>query len=1088
MLKLSCLILASLAASADAPTESVPLKVPAGFRVSVYADETLVHDIYSMTLDAQGRVVVSGRGYIHTLIDSDGDGRADTVLPFADGPRTGAQGMCFDGTDLLASGDAGVIRYRDANGDGVADGPPETLLSIKAGGEHEVHAIRKGPDGYWYVIAGNYAGVTNETITSPHSPVRNPHAGVLLRASPDFKKIEVVGDGFRNAYDFDFSAAGDAFAYDSDGERDISLPWYRPTRVFRVAPGSNAGWVSRSWKRPNDAFDMMPVVANCGRGSPTGVVCYRHRQFPELYRDSIFALDWTYGRVLVVRLDENGEPATDEPELFMSAAGDHGFAPTDAEVAPDGSLFVSVGGRGLRGTVYRISYGTSDVPHKDEGTIALTESLTAAQPLSSWSRANWETAAKRLGRQRFVDIARNQIRSVSERLRAIEILSEVYGGVDERLLRDLLHEPNTAIRARAVKAAGNDGDTAVPTAVLASCLNDEHQRVRRAALEMLLTRTDYNAGDEFVKHLSACLNNHERAVLQAAARVIERLPADILGTVDKAVGATPKRGWFLHGAVRRLPFDAQRSVEATRFGINMLRYESSGNFNADAIRLIQVAWGDMGPREGRAAVYDGYAPSIDLSPYASELDSLKRELAELYRHDWPRKESDGYELARLLAMLEVDDDETRRVVLSQIVTDSDPVDDIHYLIVYSRMPGERSDDERDRTAAALLALDRKLDERNYNTDSNWDDRIGEMYAQLVTWDPALPAAMLNHPEFGRPGHVLFLDRLPDEQLQAAIDAFTAKITAADGDYPWTTDVVFLISTSKKSEDIDRLRAQYDNPSLQAAITMALADDPQPQDREKFVAGLSSWQYEVLEASTKALVALGPNDDPSELVALLAAVRRLGDAKGEYPLREKLARLLESASGIDAGFVYGDEGYIPQPSAIDMWTTQLTERYPREVAGQFGTSELELGDLQSRLSNIDWDAGDAERGKILFRKFSCGHCHGGSQALGPNLSGVTRRFSQEELFTAIVFPSRDVSPRYQASAVVTTAGKVYHGMIIYESVDGFILRNATLQTHRFDSSDIESRSVSRTSMMPAGLLKDADDSDWAHLYAYLKTLK
>jgi len=37
-------------------------KVPKGFEVTQYAGDELAHNIYSMTIDAAGRVVVSGSG------------------------------------------------------------------------------------------------------------------------------------------------------------------------------------------------------------------------------------------------------------------------------------------------------------------------------------------------------------------------------------------------------------------------------------------------------------------------------------------------------------------------------------------------------------------------------------------------------------------------------------------------------------------------------------------------------------------------------------------------------------------------------------------------------------------------------------------------------------------------------------------------------------------------------------------------------------------------------------------------------------------------------------------------------------------
>src|SRR6185437_1708379 len=80
-------------------TETPPhgLRVPAGFEVAEFADSSLANDVYCMTLDPKGRVVVSGRGYIRLLIDDNGDGRADRALDFAGAPKDGAMGLFWEG-------------------------------------------------------------------------------------------------------------------------------------------------------------------------------------------------------------------------------------------------------------------------------------------------------------------------------------------------------------------------------------------------------------------------------------------------------------------------------------------------------------------------------------------------------------------------------------------------------------------------------------------------------------------------------------------------------------------------------------------------------------------------------------------------------------------------------------------------------------------------------------------------------------------------------------------------------------------------------------------------------------------------------
>lgn len=44
------------------PADEIGVRVPDGFEVTEFAGDELAHDIYSMTIDSKGRVVVSGTG------------------------------------------------------------------------------------------------------------------------------------------------------------------------------------------------------------------------------------------------------------------------------------------------------------------------------------------------------------------------------------------------------------------------------------------------------------------------------------------------------------------------------------------------------------------------------------------------------------------------------------------------------------------------------------------------------------------------------------------------------------------------------------------------------------------------------------------------------------------------------------------------------------------------------------------------------------------------------------------------------------------------------------------------------------------
>ena len=301
----ACVVFLMLLSASTLPGQAVRhgLRVPAGFEVTEFADSKLANDIFCLTLDPQGRVIVSGPGYIRLLLDEKNEGRASKAVEVIDGLREGAQGLFWEGDTLWYSADGGLRRCKISNDKA---GPSELVRESKTGGEHSTHAIRRGPDGWLYVLYGNNSGINGKYATLPASPIKEPIAGCVVRYTPDLKGSEIVADGFRNAYDMDFNSDGELFTFDSDNERCVSLPWYESIRYYHVIAGGHYGWQSPQraswWRKPPYFVDAMPPILTLGRGSPTGVTCYRHVQFPETYRGGFFLLDWTFGRVYFVTL------------------------------------------------------------------------------------------------------------------------------------------------------------------------------------------------------------------------------------------------------------------------------------------------------------------------------------------------------------------------------------------------------------------------------------------------------------------------------------------------------------------------------------------------------------------------------------------------------------------------------------------------------------------------------------------------------------------------------------------------------------------------------------------------------------------
>jgi putative heme-binding domain-containing protein len=433
------------------------------------------------------------------------------------------------------------------------------------------------------------------------------------------------------------------------------------------------------------------------------------------------------------------------------------------------------------------------------------------------------------------------------------------------------------------------------------------------------------------------------------------------------------------------------------------------------------------------------------------------------------------ELARSLALVGADEPRLAQAIGATLTASSSPVDDIHYLAVLARLNAEPSNQTRSTISRTLLALDRKISENGLSRDRHWPLRVSELYAELARKDPLLNGRLLSDAEFGRPDHALFA-QAPGFDLKRAAQLFWDR-SQADSDFQWTPALIELVGGTGEPGSLNELRKQWDNAGLQESIIRVLARHADVVDRAKFVEGLKSPQLATVQLCLDALGKLGHEPESSEVLSLVQLMRRLRGGKDEDKLRERVGESLRLRTGqnLDA-------------SDANVWTEWAARAFP-EVAARIGAADgVDPAIWTTRLDQISWSSGDSDRGRAIYTKTGCVTCHSGTRAMGPDLRGVTSRFSRNDLFTAIVQPSRDVSPRYQTTLVSTADGKLFQGTIIYEAVDSLLLQTGADTTIRITNNQIADQRVTSNSLMPAGLIDKLSDQELSDLFAYLKTLR
>ena len=349
----------------------------------------------SMTKDGEGRLIVSDQygGLFRVTVPALSGG--ETKVEKLDADIGGAHGVLWNKGILYVSVNEqgkgvptgrGVWMLRE-RGDGY--GKPEEIMPINGGGEHGIHSLVLSPDGEWiYFVGGNSSPVPkyvdsfpadnwDEDQLLPRNPDGRGHAAKLMapgsyvaRFRLDGSNWQMVSVGHRNTYDMAFHDSGELIGYDADLEWDMGMPWYRPTRITHLVPGSEYGWRNGTGKWPTYYEDSMAPLLDIGPGSPTGVEAGRGMKAPAKYQQAIYAFDWTFATIYALHLTPDGASFKVEKEEFVAG---NGLPVTDGLVGDDGAFYFATGGRRGESNLWRMVYTGSGATDPQPGKLVTND-------------------------------------------------------------------------------------------------------------------------------------------------------------------------------------------------------------------------------------------------------------------------------------------------------------------------------------------------------------------------------------------------------------------------------------------------------------------------------------------------------------------------------------------------------------------------------------------------------------------------------------------------------------------------------------------------------------------------------------------
>jgi putative membrane-bound dehydrogenase-like protein len=335
------------------PEDSMKLaQLPPCFELKLFASEPDIVKPITMAWDERGRLWVAesvdypneihpgepGRDRIKILEDTDGDGKADKFTVFAEGLNI-PTGLTFYNGGVIVAQVPDMLYLKDTDGDDKAD----IRQVLNTGwGIRDTHSgpsnLRYGFDNRIWGSVG-YSGFQGKSGEATLNFLQG-----IWRMRPDGTRLELMGSFSNNTWGLGFSETFDLFGSTANNTHAVYVGI--PNRFSADVKGlpQRAGS-----KKIDGHYSMAPITSGVrqvdvfgGYTAAAGFNLYTARSFPKEYWNRIAFVNEPTGRLVhQAILEKQGAGFAEKDGYNLLSSTDEWFAPVNAQVGPDGAVWVS---------------------------------------------------------------------------------------------------------------------------------------------------------------------------------------------------------------------------------------------------------------------------------------------------------------------------------------------------------------------------------------------------------------------------------------------------------------------------------------------------------------------------------------------------------------------------------------------------------------------------------------------------------------------------------------------------------------------------------------------------------------------------